>query len=66
MRAVPDDSVVIAGTAACEFSEDGVSADGEPGSFLVTCELDMSAPRVSGIERGDRFRFFPTGSWGTV
>lgn len=56
IHAVSVDAVAVTGTAACDLSEDGVGADGEPGGLLAVCELDMSDPRVSGTERHDRFR----------
>ena len=65
-HAVPDDAVVVSGTAACEFSDEGTGTDGEPGAFLVVCELDMTDARVSGIERHDRFDFVAEGRSGTV
>jgi len=56
-HAVPDDAVVVSGTATCEFSDEGTDADGESGGFLIVCELDLSDERVSGTERHDRFEF---------
>jgi hypothetical protein len=54
-HAAPDGSVVVWGTASCEISmSGGDSTDGAEGWFVV-CTLDMSDPRVSGIERQDRF-----------
>lgn len=55
-HAIPSDAVVVWGTAACDFTMEGVDPEGGTG-FLVTCELDMSDPRVSGTETQDRFRF---------
>jgi hypothetical protein len=63
---VPPDATVVAGTADCEFSDDGLGADGEPGAFLVVCELDLTDPRVSGTERHDRFDFVQEGPDGMV
>ena len=55
-HAVPDGSVVVWGVAWCQISlSGGDSTDGAEG-WLVGCTLDMSDPRVSGIERQDRFR----------
>lgn len=65
-HAVPVDAVVVAGTADCEFSDGGVGVDGEPGGFLVVCELDLSDRRVSGTERHDRFRWVAEGYGGAV
>ncbi len=59
-HAIPADAVVVSGTAACDLSGEGVSAEGETGSLLVVCELDMSDTRVSGTERHDRFRVHST------
>lgn len=64
-HAIPADSLVVAGTATCSFSEAGVDPEGGPG-FLVTCELSMSDPRVSGTETHDRFRFVNGGELGDV
>ena len=55
-HAIPSDAVVVWGTAACDFTMEGVDPEGGTG-FLVTCELDMSDPRVSGTETQDRFHF---------
>ena len=55
---IADDAVVVYGNATCEFSEDGVDADGEPGGLRVTCQLDMSDYRVTGTEQSDRYRFY--------
>ena len=64
-HAVPMDPVVVSGTVACSFSDEGVDPEGGTG-FLVTCELDMSDPRVSGTETHDRLRFFNGGAIGDV
>lgn len=65
-HAIPDDPVVVTGTATCTFSTTaGVNPEGGAG-LLVTCELDMSDPRVSGTETDDRFRFFKGGEAGDV
>lgn len=64
-HAIPDDAVVVSGTATCSFSGEGVDPEGGAG-FLVVCELDMSDPRVSGTERHDRLRFFNGGEVGDV
>ena len=48
----------MTGTAVCSFSSDGVTLEGDPGGFRVSCELEMSDPRVSGTETHDRFRFY--------
>lgn len=63
-HAVPDDAVVVSGSAACEFSEAGIDADGEPGGMLVACQLDLSDPRVSGTERHDGFNWVAEGRGG--
>lgn len=60
-HAIPADPVVVTGTAACGFSNEGVDPDGGAG-FLVTCELDLSDPRVTGTETHDRFRFYEGGT----
>ena len=65
-HAVAADAVVVSGSAVCEFSDEGVGVDGEPNSFLVVCELDLSDPRVSGTERHDRFRFVTERGAGSV
>jgi hypothetical protein len=57
-HAIPDDSVRVTGTATCEFSQEGVDPTGGDNNDFVTCELDMSDPRVSGTETHDRFRYF--------
>jgi hypothetical protein len=60
LHAIPADSVAVSGTATCDFNlaegVDPTTAEG-PG-LLVTCQLDMSDPRVSGTEIHDRFRFY--------
>lgn len=64
---IPADSVVVSGTAACDFSMDGVDPEGgAEGGWLVVCALDMSDPRVSGTETHDRLRFFTGGEGGLV
>ena len=55
-HAAAADSVVVSGTAMCDFSDEGVAPEGGSG-LLVICELDMSDSRVSGTERHDQFRF---------
>ena len=65
-HAAPAEATVVSGTAACEFSDDGIGAGDEPGEFLVVCELDLSDPRVSGTERHDRFAFVAEGGDGAV
>lgn len=57
-HAIPADSVVVRGTATCVFSDEGVDPTGGDNNDLVTCELDMSDPRVSGTETHDRFRYY--------
>ncbi len=64
-HAVPDDAVVVSGSAACDFSDEGVDPEGGAG-FLVVCELEMSDPRVSGTETHDRIRFVADGPVGLV
>ena len=57
LRAIPDDPRVVSGTATCVvFEDDGVAADGTPGTPVYECELSMSDPRVSGTQRDDRWR----------
>lgn len=58
LHAIPADAVGVTGTADCSFSDGGVTPEGGPGGFLVSCELEMSDPRVSGTESHDRFRFY--------
>lgn len=65
-HAVAAGALVVSGSAECEFSDEGVGVDGEPGGFLVVCELDLSDPRVSGTERHDRFRFVTERGAGTA
>lgn len=55
-HAMPKDALAVSGTAACEFTDEGVDPDGGSG-FLATCTLGLSDPRVAGTERQDRFRF---------
>ena len=64
LHAVPADTAMVSGTGACSFGE-GVGAEGGEG-YLITCELDMSDPRVSGTETQDRFRTFEGGEFGNV
>jgi hypothetical protein len=64
-HAIAADSEVVSGTAACDFSNQGIDPEGGAG-LLVVCELDMSDPRVSGTERHDRFRIFNGGDLGDV
>ena len=64
-HAFPADAVLVTGTARCDFSNEGVDPEGGAG-FLVTCQLDMSDPRVSGVETHDRFRFLYGGAAGDV
>ena len=33
-HAVPAEAVVVSGTAACEFSEEGIGTDGEPAHYV--------------------------------
>lgn len=58
LHGIPADSVVVTGTATCVFSQEGVDPTGGDNTDLVTCELDMSDPRVSGTETHDRFRYY--------
>ena len=58
LHAIPADAVGVTGTAECSFSDGGVTPEGGSGGFLVSCELEMSDPRVSGTESHDRFRFY--------
>lgn len=55
-HAVPEGSVVVWGAGKCEITDGGIDPEGGAG-WLVTCELDMSDPRVGGTETQDRFRF---------
>lgn len=59
-HAIPADAVGVTGTALCTFSDTGVTPEGGPGGFRVSCELEMSDPRVSGTEVSDRYRFHNT------
>lgn len=53
---VPAGSVAVSGTAACDSTGSG-AVDGQGAlDVLVTCQLDLSDPRVSGTERRDRVR----------
>jgi hypothetical protein len=53
---VPEGTVAVSGTAACDSTGSGaVNAEGEL-DVLVTCQLDLSDPRVSGTETQDRVR----------
>lgn len=65
LHAIPDDSMVVTGTATCVFSQEGVDPTGGDNNDLVTCDLDLSDPRVSGTEIHDRFRYFEDeqGAW---
>jgi hypothetical protein len=54
-HAVPDDAEVVWGTARCRLSGPG---------FKLTCELDMSDPRVSGTETIEQLQWFAEGSGG--
>jgi len=58
LHAIPADSVAVTGTATCVFSQEGVDPTRGDNTDLVTCELDMSDPRVSGSETHNRFRYF--------
>jgi hypothetical protein len=52
---IPAEMVDVSGTAACDSTGSGtVDPEGEL-DVLVTCQLDLSDPRVSGIETQDRF-----------
>ena len=61
-HAMPDGSVAVWGTAACDFGEGGVDPEGGPG-LLIVCEFDMSDPRVNGTETQDRFRYVVGRIW---
>lgn len=61
---VSADAVMVSGTGTCSFGE-GTGADGGEG-YVITCELDMSDPRVSGTETQDRFRTLDGGDFGNV
>lgn len=65
-HAIPADSVVVTGTATCEFSQEGVDPTGGDNNDLVTCELDMSDVRVGGTEVHDRFRYYVEDETGWV
>ena len=55
-HAIPAGAVPVSGTAACDSTGSGaVDPDAEL-DVLVTCQLDLSDPRVSGTETQDRFR----------
>lgn len=56
-HAVPADTVLVTGTASCVPSDDGTDPTGGDATDLVTCQLEMSDPRVSGTETHDRFRY---------
>jgi hypothetical protein len=56
-HAVPDDSEAVWGTASCRASS-------YIGGFALSCELDMSDPRVSGTETIEQYRGFADGSGG--
>lgn len=63
LHPIPLESVGVTGTASCNFSDLGTDPEdpeGESGD-LVTCELEMSDPRVSGTETHDRFRYYNIG-----
>jgi hypothetical protein len=64
-HAVPADAVAVSGTAECILSYSGTDPEGGSG-LLVSCELDLTDPRVSGDESHDRFRFLVKGRGGTV
>jgi hypothetical protein len=55
-HAVPDDAQVVWGSASCLAST--------AGGLTLTCELDMSDPRVSGTESLEQFQWFAEGSGG--
>lgn len=57
-HAIPADSVVVTGTATCEFTEEGIDPTGGDSNDFVRCKLDMSDPRVSGTETHDRIRYY--------
>lgn len=50
---IPPDSLGVTGTATCAFSDRG--------GFMVECRLDMSDPRVSGVEVSDNYWWFDGG-----
>jgi hypothetical protein len=55
-HAIPATSTRVSGTAACDATGSGtVDPQGELDA-LVTCQLDLSDPRVRGTETQDRFR----------
>jgi hypothetical protein len=64
IHAIAADSVGVTGTAECGFFNTGTDLE-DPGAEegdLVECELEMSDPRVSGIEVHDRFHYYDTGA----
>jgi hypothetical protein len=65
-HAVPAETVPVTGTAACTFSDNGTNPETGGSGFLVICSLDLSDPRVSGVERHDRFRFIADGEEAAV
>jgi hypothetical protein len=55
-HAIPVGAVTVSGIAACERTGTGaVDAEGVL-DLVVTCQLNLSDPRVSGTETQDRFR----------
>ena len=63
LQAIPADSVGVTGTGTCSFGRPGAEAGDteENADDFVTCELEMSDPRVSGTETHDRFRYYDLG-----
>jgi hypothetical protein len=60
------EAAVVSGTATCGFDPTaGVDPEGGAGWF-VTCELDMSDPKVGGTETHDRIRMIDAGEEGIV
>ena len=63
LTAIPGDAEVVSGTATCDvLVDEGVEADGTPGSPVYVCELYMTDPRVSGTQRDDRWRIVVEGA----
>jgi hypothetical protein len=54
-HAVPEGSEVVWGEAWCQISLSGGDTTEGAEGWYVLCTLDMSDPRVSGIEKQDRF-----------
>jgi hypothetical protein len=55
-HAIPAESIRVSGTAACDATGSGTVDPERELDALVTCQLDLSDPRVRGTETQDRFR----------